>query len=166
MLRVPPGCELRPVITGWFAEFGELAAVRTPGEVTYGVGAVRFAGSTYDPTSHYRAAAVMDFFDEQGLTPAFLREVSQHQVGLLAEAFLALGLDPAVVGLADDVPLSARGGFLALRAPRAADLFTGLLERGVRTDYRGTILRFGPAPYLSDGQIVDAMEVLAEVAGS
>ena len=58
-------------------------------------GADRFAGATYDPTSHYRAAAVFDFFREQGLTPALLREVSQHQIGLLAAAFDALDLDPA-----------------------------------------------------------------------
>ena len=40
-----------------------------------------------------------------------------------------------------------------------------LLERGVRTDYRNTVLRFGPAPYLSDAQLVDAMEMLADVVG-
>ena len=162
-LRVPSTCELRPVITGWFAEFGELAATRTPGEVTYGVGPVRFAGSTYDPTSPYRGAAVMDFFDAQGLTPAFLREVSQHQVGFLARTFAELDLDPSVVSLAHDVPLEARGGFLALRAPDAGSLFEGLLERGVRTDYRSTILRFGPAPYLTDEQLEQAMTTLGEV---
>ena len=32
-------------------------------------GGVRFAGATYDPTSHYRAARVFDFFEEQGLDP-------------------------------------------------------------------------------------------------
>ena len=42
-LRVPPGCELRPVITGWFSEFGELARRSGRGEVRYGArrGALR-----------------------------------------------------------------------------------------------------------------------------
>jgi len=163
-LRVPPNCTLRPVITGWFAEFAELAAVRRPGEVPYGKGPARFAGSTYDPTSHYRGAVVMDFFAEQGLTGEFLRAVSQHQVGLLAQSFARLDLDPSIVRLDGEVRLEERGGFLALHAPDAEGLCAALLERGVRTDSRGTALRFGPAPYLSDRQIVDAMDILAEVA--
>ncbi len=69
-LRVPPhGDELRPRFTGWYAEFAELAAEKTPGAVEYPTGGMRFAGATYDPTSHYRAARVFDFFQEQGLTP-------------------------------------------------------------------------------------------------
>jgi kynureninase len=166
VLRVPPGCTLRPVVTGWFAEFAELADARVPGEVQYGGGAARFAGSTYDPTSVYRGASVLDFFVENGLTPAFLREVSLHQVGLLAESFRALDLDPDVVRLHSEAPPEGRGGFLALEAPNSAGLFEALLERGVRTDYRDSVLRFGPAPYLTDIQIMDAMQVLAEVARS
>lgn len=163
VMRVPSDCTLRPVVTGWFAEFAELAEARVPGEVRYGAGAARFAGSTYDPTSVYRAASVMDFFVDQGLTPDFLREVSQHQVGLLATTFEGLDLDPSVVRLHTEVPLAQRGGFLALEAPDAGGLFERLLERGVRTDYRNTVLRFGPAPYLSDTQLVDAITMLSEV---
>ena len=54
---------------------------------------MRFAGSTYDPTSHYRAARVLDFFEEQGLTPERLRESYLQQTTLLAERFDELGLD-------------------------------------------------------------------------
>lgn len=161
-LRVPPGCTMRPLITGWFAEFAELADERIPGEIRYGVGPARFAGSTYDPTSQYRGAAVMDFFVEQGLTPQRLREISQHQVGLLRDEFLALDLDPTLARLESDVPMDERGGFLALECGDADGLFHTLLDGGVRTDYRGSILRFGPAPYLSDQQIRDAIGVLGE----
>jgi len=163
MLRVPPDCELRPVVTGWFSEFAELADAGGSGEVAYGRGAARFAGSTFDPTSQYRGAAVLDFFDGQGLTVDFLREVSQHQVGLLVETFQSLDLDSSVVRLDAEVPVSRRGGFLALHARQAGALTATLLEEGVRTDARGSVLRFGPAPYLSDGQIVEAMETLGEV---
>lgn len=155
-LRVPPGRAFRPVITGWFSEFSTLAESR-PGAVLYGTGADRFAGSTYDPTSHYRAAEVFDFFEHQGLDPAFLREVSQHQVSRLTERFDALDLDPVVVTRDRTVPLSGVGGFLALRAPRAGELSAALRARGVLTDARGDALRFGPAPYLSDAQLDDAM---------
>lgn len=162
-LRTPPGCALRPVLTGWFAEFGELATATSPGAVRYGTGAARFAGATFDPTSAYRGAAVLDFFAAQGLTPAFLREVSRHQVGLLIDTFRELDLDPRVARLLDDVPADRRGGFLALAAPEADRLCAALRERGVMTDSRGTTLRFGPAPYLNDDQIKAAVRMLSEV---
>ena len=162
-LRTPPGCELRPVFTGWFSEFAELAEEKVPGEVRYGKGPARFAGSTFDPTSQYRAAAVMDFFDEHGLDGTFLRAVSLLQVGLLAEAFRGADLDPRKVFLDETVRMEDRGGFLALTSPEAGRLSAELRERGVHTDFRGSTLRFGPAPYLSDQQIVTAMEALREV---
>ena len=162
-LRIPEGCSLRPVITGWYSEFTALASRQGAGEVAYGEGGERFAGATYDPTSHYRAAAVFEFFRDQRLTPGFLREVSQHQVGLLASAFDALDIDPAVVTRDRTAPLTELGGFLALRAPRAAALCRGLHGRGVLTDARGEVLRFGPAPYLSDDQLRAAMGTLGEL---
>jgi kynureninase len=131
--------------------------------VAYGEGGDRFAGATYDPTSHYRAAAVFDFFREHGLTPAPLREVSQHQIGLLASEFDALDLDPAVVSRDRDSPLSEVGGFLALRSPAATSLAQRLHARGVLTDARGAVLRLGPAPYLSDQQLRDAMTLVGAV---
>lgn len=162
-LRMPEGTDLRPVITGWYSEFTALADRDRPDRVAYGAGGDRFAGATYDPTSHYRGAAVFEFFREQALTPSLLREVSQHQVGVLASAFDALDLDPSVVRRESDAPLSEVGGFLALRAPKATALARTLKERGVMTDARGDVLRFGPAPYLSDRQLGDAMGMLKEV---
>lgn len=161
-LRVAPGTELRPVITGWFSEFTALTSAGREGRVAYGRGPDRFAGATYDPTSHYRAAAVFDFFDGQGLTPQLLREVSQHQMGVLAREFDGLDLDPRVIDRDRSLELSGIGGFLALRAPRAAELCGALRRRGVHTDYRGEVLRLGPAPYLSDAQLRDAMGLLGE----
>lgn len=162
-LRVPPGrADMRPVITGWFSEFSALEASGAGGPVVYGRGPDRFAGSTYDPTSHYRAAEVFDCFEEWGLTPELLREVSQHQVGLLAERFDALDADPEVITRDRSVALSEIGGFLALRSPRAAELSRRLRERGVLTDYREDLLRLGPAPYLSEDQLIESVELLGE----
>lgn len=160
-LRVPPNRDLRPVITGWFAEFGDIAAP-TPTQVAYGRGADAFAGSTYDPTSHYRAAEVFDFFRDHELDPPFLREISQHQVGLLASRFDALDLDPRQIRR-PDVPLAELGGFLTLETPHAAWIHETLKSRHLLTDYRGDALRFGPAPYHHDGQLEDALALLAEV---
>lgn len=162
-LRAPRGTELRPVVTGWFAEFDDLAAP-PGGGVGYPAGAARWAGATYDPTSHYRAAAVLDFFAEQGLEVGLLREVSQHQVGLLVDLFDALDLPQSLISRDRTLPLAETGGFLALTSPRAGELCRRLAERGVATDHRGDVLRLGPAPYLADDQLRAAMGILGEVA--
>ena len=132
----------------------------------YGEGAARWAGATYDPTSHYRAARVFDFFDTHGLTPDFLRVVSQHQVGLLASAFDRLDLDPRVVARDRDTPLDRVGGFLALTSPRTGELSRRLRERGVWTDTRDDVLRMGPAPYLSDAQLEAAIAAIGAIAAT
>ncbi|MDN3640782.1 aminotransferase class V-fold PLP-dependent enzyme [Simiduia curdlanivorans] len=159
-LRVPPGCTLRPVNTGWYAEFSLLH--EQPGKlVHYGEGAARFAGSTYDPTSHYRAAAVFEFFQQQGLTPELLRTISQHQIAVLATRFDALNL-PNDISLDHSLALSDRAGFLVLHTPQAAKLSEILHSQGVYTDARGDSLRFGPAPYLTDTQLRAAMLALGD----
>jgi kynureninase len=162
-LRLPAHAGgLRPAVTGWFAEFAALADDHDPGRVAYGRGAERFAGSTYDPTSHYRAARVLRFFDEQGLTPERLRRSYRHQLDLLAARFDALGAPDATITRDRATPLERYGGFLALRAPRAGELQRALAARGVLADSRGAWLRLGPAPYLSDAQLESAVELLGD----
>ncbi|GAA4802464.1 aminotransferase class V-fold PLP-dependent enzyme [Nocardioides caeni] len=163
-LRLPShAAGLRPLVTGWYAEFGDLADA-PGGAVAYAVGAAGWAGSTYDPTSHYRAARVLDFFADQGLTPPVLREVSLHQRALLVQAFDQLDLPDTLVTRDRDTDPSGFAGFLTLFSDRAAELQTALAARGVHTDSRGPHLRFGPAPYLRDDQLLDAMAALGEVA--
>ena len=160
-LRVPPGCRMRPVLTGWFAEFEQLGTAEHA-RVPYAPGAAAFAGATYDPTSHYRAAAVFDFHVAQRLTPDRLREISLHQVDLLASSFGALDVDPSIARVVE-IPAGHRGGFLAIRTPRAADLVRALRHVAVFADARGDILRLGPAPYLSDDQLHDGIDKLSRV---
>lgn len=161
-LRFPADCTIKPVITGWFAAFGRLTD--NPVGVPFPGDDERFAGATYDPSPHFRAARVCDFFEEQALEPELLRASLQHQIGRLASGFDNLDLPRELVDRDRTVPISALGGFLPLQSPRAGDLRVGLERRGVFTDHRGTILRLGPAPYLSDRQIDDAVVALGEVA--
>jgi kynureninase len=163
-LRVPPDCAMRPVLTGWFSEFAELE--HRPGtDVQYARGAGAFAGATYDPTSHYRAAAVFDFHAQQALTPDRLRAINRHQVELLASELQALDLEPSVAAI-EAMPAERRGGFLALRTARAQEWTRALRIRGVFCDARGDVLRLGPAPYLRDDQLRNAAAALGEVARS
>ena len=156
-MRVPPDCTLRPVLTGWFSDFEHLDRARQGGSVTYGRrGADRFAGGTYDPASHYRAAAVIDFFRQQGLDVPTLRAINVAQTRRLLD------------GLADIEILTpreeaSRGGFVAVRVSDAPGVVRALRERGVYTDSRGDVLRLGPAPYVTDDEIDRGIEALREV---
>ena len=170
-LRFPEKCALRPVLTGWFAEFGALAGVTAAGQseqpgrpTLYGGAHSRFAGATYDPASHYRAAAVFDFFREQRLTPDRLRASGLAQIRRLAMAVDALDLDPSVLSRDRSVSLERKGGFLALETPFAGEFACSLRGRGVYADDRGTLLRLGPAPYVADAQLDEAVATLHEVA--
>ncbi|MCS6798152.1 MAG: aminotransferase class V-fold PLP-dependent enzyme [Myxococcota bacterium] len=159
-LRVPPQCELRPLVTGWFADFETLEAPRGNGGVGYGRrGAERFAGATYDPSSHLRAVAVAEFFRAQRLDVPRLRALSLRQTGRLLDRLREAGFEVATPAEPD-----RRGGFVAVRVDDAARLVRALREQGVFADARGPLLRLGPAPYVTDDEIDAAVAHLCAVA--
>ena len=123
--------------------------------MNYAPGAGAFAGASYDPTSHYRAAAVFAFHREQHLTPARLRALNRHQVAILKQRFEQAALDPRVASVVA-MPDERRGGFLAIRTPHGTAAVPSLRTDLVYVDARGDILRVGPAPYLRDDQIHEA----------
>ena len=155
-MRVPPATQMRPVYTGWFSDFSTLDGSQE-GPVRYGqTPADRFAGSTYDPTSHYRAARVVRFFEEHGLTIQALRVRSLHQTQMIIDALKGWPiLTPQT---------EARGGFVAVRVPKADTVVRALRQKQIFVDSRGDILRFGPAPYTTDDEIHYALGVFREVA--
>ena len=153
---------MRAVLTGWFSEFGNLADKPGAGRVAYGDGPLRFAGSTYDPVGHYRARAVLRFFRSERLDTSLLRAVSPAQLARLVRGIEALDIDPAMLTWNRELPLERRGGFLALEAPRAGEISARLRHCRVFTDHRGTVLRMGPAPYVTDAQLDEAVGFLGE----
>jgi selenocysteine lyase/cysteine desulfurase len=165
-LRIPThGLRLRPVVTGWYAEFGALTGGHRSDRVGYAAGAERFAGATYDPASHYRGARVFRFFAEQGLTPQWLREISLRQNERIACRIDELDLPETVLTRHRGTPRTEFGGFTALRCRDAAGLRLALSQHGVHADSRGEYLRLGPAPYVADSQIDEAIALLGELAG-
>ncbi|MBI2391960.1 MAG: aminotransferase class V-fold PLP-dependent enzyme [Deltaproteobacteria bacterium] len=157
-LRVPPDTALRPVYTGWYAGFGALADPRDGGRVPYPARpAERFAGSTYDPTSHYRARAVFGFFDAQGMTVERLRATSLRQT-----ARILAGLEGFDVHTPRDD--AARAGFVAVRVRDAKAVVDGLRAQGILVDVRGDLVRLGPAPYLTDDEIDRGVAALRALA--
>jgi kynureninase len=162
-LRVPPNTGLRPVYTGWYAGFADLDAARVPGRtITYPTdGAEAFAGSTFDPASFYRALAVTRFMRAQGLDIPALRALSLRQTQRLIDGIERIGLS-----LATPVASEARGGFVAIEHPRATALVDALRADAVYTDARGTRLRLGPAPYVTDDEIDRALVLTATLTAA
>jgi selenocysteine lyase/cysteine desulfurase len=159
-LRTPAGSRLRPVITGWFSEFDQLDGAARTDVVPYGAGGARFAGATYDPTSHYRAVAVFRFHREMALTAERLRAISQHQTGLIDRLLRECDLPPTIA-MVLDVPPERRAGFIAVRTPDAPAVVQTLRAQQMYVDSRGDLLRIGPAPYVSDNQLESATRLLA-----
>ncbi|MEE2756326.1 MAG: kynureninase [Myxococcota bacterium] len=148
-MRVPAECRLRPIYTGWFSDFAGLDGSQGT-QIGYGTTpADRFAGSTYDPASHYRAVEVIEFFKQQGMTIEALRETSLQQTQLIIDQLP----DCHILTPTD----SSRGGFVSIRHPRASSLIQSLRELGIFADSRADIIRFGPAPYTTDDEIIRAM---------
>jgi selenocysteine lyase/cysteine desulfurase len=155
-LRVPASSMLRPVYTGWFADFGALAGKQ--GGVAYGPGGARFSGATFDASALYRAHAVLGHWERFGLDPARLRAISTRQTRRILDALDAGGHGPRVVSSRDD---ARRGGFVAVRAPGADAIVRRLRAEGVLVDARDDVLRLGPAPYLRDEDIDRGVEAVS-----
>lgn len=158
-MHVPASADrLRPIHTGWFADFAGLE--HTAGHhIGYGSGGSRFLGSTFDPTAYYRALRVMEWMDKEGLSVAALRAQSLAQTARLIERASTI----EAVAIATPRAPARRAGFVAVDHPQAASLVPALAARGVRVDARGRNLRFGPAPYTTEAELDRAMDALADV---
>ena len=156
-LRVPTTDSLRPIFTGWFSDFAHLHEPRYDAlgrarSINFGERpAERFAGSTFDPTSLYRAAKVSEFFNQHHLDISTLRAISLRQTQRLLD-----GLSDRLPPITPVEP-ERRGGFVAFRVEGAHEWSRRLRELHIFTDARGDALRFGPAPYLLDAEIDEAI---------
>jgi kynureninase len=164
-LAVPAGSELRPLATGWFADFAGLGA-RQAGAVGYGEGAMRFFGATFDPSGLYRLNAVMRWLAELGIdfadVHAHVERLQQRFLDALAHSPVpALPLDRLVPPAG--VP---RGNFLTFALPWAAEVEAALAAHRISIDRRGDRLRFGFGVYHDDAFADRLMERLRQaVAG-
>lgn len=147
-LAVPQSSDHRPIYTGWFAEFGELANAKQ-GQVQYANNGYRFAGATMDCSALYRVLAVFELYQTHHLTV----EKVQKYVQNLQQTFLAL-LDEIQHPLLNrthllDKQTQQQGQFLTFRfaAEDVARIAGALKQHGIITDYRGDRLRFGFALY-------------------
>ena len=162
-MRLPKGYQGQPIVTGWYAEFAQLdQSAGQKQRVAYGRGQDAFAGSTYDPTSHYRGAAVFDFFHQQALSVDLLRATSQRQIGHLWQGIAGMNLPADQLALPEH-ELIENAGFLTLHCANASQWVDALKAKGVQCDSRGQNLRLGPAPYVSQKQLDLALNALEDI---
>jgi kynureninase len=163
-LHCPPGYGPRPRDTGWFAEFGALAA---PAGKTIGYPAdgSRFLGATFDPVGIYRMHAVLTWLTSAGIG---IGDVHAHATALM-EHFLAR-LEPlAVDGLRRRDLITpfgdgaAHGNLLAFRAPRAAAIEETLAAVDIQADHRGDRMRFGFGLAITREEVDTAVERMKPV---
>ena len=164
-LLLPEDAEnFRPRHTGWFADFGGLGDDQS--ETKYGPGGMRFLGATFDPTALYRAVWTLRWMDEEGLTPRVLRTQSLRATQLIVALHDRFDFAARGVVLASPREPQQRGAFVTFETDNAARLAESLAMRGVRVDRRGSLLRFGPAPYTTSVEIRRAMSVLRDLVAS
>ena len=157
-LHAPPGFCPRPVITGWFAEFGDLEG--PPGGVQYRTDGGRFWGATFDASALYRFNGVRRMLDEAGLTTAALAD---HARGLMRRFQDAVAAGEAGSLAAAELinPVAGDGGrarFLAFRHPEAQAWRARLIEAGVVTDVRDDVIRFGFGLYQDEADVARLIE--------
>ena len=162
-LHAPPGFGPRPVVTGWFAEFGDLSG--PPGGVQHRRDGGRFWGATFDCSGLYRFNAARRALAEAGLDTA---EVARHARDLalrFQEAVRAGQAGP--LGEAETLnPVAGpgpRARFLALRHDRAAEWQGRLLEGGVVTDVRDDVIRFGFGLYQDEADVARLVQACARL---
>ncbi len=160
-LHVPPECRLRPLNTGWYADFGALEKT-SDDAVSYGAGGARFFGATFDPSGLYRLNAVMRLLDDLGVEVA---DIHAHVIAL-QDAFLdgLKGLGHRLFNLDNLVgaPGEAwRGHFLTFQHADAAKVNEALRRQGVIADVRGERLRLGFGAYHDLGDVRALTEHIA-----
>lgn len=150
-MSVPKGCRLRPAYTGWFAGFSELAT--KGGAVSYSNDGLRFAGSTMDFSALYRLHAVLELFKKENITVEkihdYIRRMQNNFREHLKEINHKVLNEKNIVHL----DFNHHGHFFAFETGDPSltkKLHDELHAKNIRTDYRGTRLRFGFGLYQNE----------------
>jgi selenocysteine lyase/cysteine desulfurase len=169
-LKIPANCELRPRITGWFADFDSLKEKEYPYPVRYGNAGERFLGATRDISGLFRQTAVFKFMNRMGMSVDCLEENNLLQTAYLISLFDNYGIAESDVSLISSRNDKERGPFLTLdigTSEKAYDVHKKLWnEYKILTDTRGKGLRIGPAPYTTEQEMNFAMEMLKKILTS
>jgi kynureninase len=138
--------QLRPVYTGWFAAFDELAAPNA--QVGYASDGYRFFGATFDASGLYRMAAVQDWLKQLRIGPA---EIRRHVISLQDALLAELNeLNGPIADAARRLKTGLIGNYLSLAFDsdqRAQAIEHGFKQQKVMVDRRANRVRIGLGVY-------------------
>jgi selenocysteine lyase/cysteine desulfurase len=154
---------LRPVSTGWFADFGALTGPQT-GPVSYASDGMRFFGATFDPSALYRLNAVQRWLQTLGITPG---HIHTHVRALQHEFLEGLNTLPRFNALLPHESQiwagTHRGNFVSLPFSDAVNVEERLNAARIRTDRRDARIRFGFGIYHDAAFVARLLERLARL---
>lgn len=147
-MHCPKNILLRPLYTGWFAEFGELQKFKSR-KVDYATNGFHYAGATMDLSAVYRQLAVFDQWQKENVT---VEAIHSHVQSLQKTLLSALDdIDSPFLNRGHLIQhdLENHGHFLSFDLPDngAEKLHEFFRQHNILTDYRGAVLRFGFACY-------------------
>ena len=160
-LAVPPGTALRPLATGWFADFAGLGSWQA-GPVGYGDAGMRFFGATFDPSGLYRFNAVMRWLVGLGIDFAAVHAHVQRLQDRFLDALTRAPLQALPLDRLVPPPGMPRGNFLTFALPWATEAEAALTAHHVRVDRRRDRLRLGFGVYHDElfiEQLLDRVRV-------
>lgn len=157
-LHCPPGFGARPEITGWYAEFADLE--KAPGRIGYAADAMRFMGSTFDPSGLYRFVAVRDMLAAEGITTA---TVNAHIAPLRDQLLAGIAATPLAEATLLNPGGDPRARFLAFRSPHAPAWKAALEAQDIVTDVRGEVLRIGFGLYHDERDVRRLLAALGDL---
>jgi len=144
-LQVPKTAQiLRPIYTGWFADFADLENFSK--NISYAPNGYRFAGATMDFSALYRLNAVLREFKKNHLNPTTIHEYVREQQRMFLNELDTIKNPLINMNTLLVHNLDSHGHFYSfeLNDPeRTAALNKALSDRGLKTDFRGSRLRFG-----------------------
>ena len=162
-LHAPSGFGPRPVVTGWFAEFGHLEG--PPGGVQYRTDGGRFWGATFDASALYRFNAVREVLASNDLTTD---KVAAYARGL--QARFQSAIEARLAGPLSGVTIlnpvegdAGRARFLALKSDHAPAWKSALQEQNIITDVRDDVIRFGFSLYQDEADVERLIEACAKL---
>ncbi|MDJ0702966.1 MAG: aminotransferase class V-fold PLP-dependent enzyme [Leptolyngbyaceae cyanobacterium MO_188.B28] len=164
-LYSPPNSRLRPVYTGWFADFAGLEKLPQR-HVDYDDTGLRFAGATMDCTAIYRFNAVADWLKQINLDVAAIHAYVQQLQRVFIGQMERYNHPLINMGNLIHHNLRQHGHFFAFSMDsqqQAQNLRKGLRKQQVMTDARDNRLRFGFALYQDQADIEELFMRLANV---
>jgi selenocysteine lyase/cysteine desulfurase len=163
-LYTPPSFKENPVDTGWFASFEELEhTTQKKASVPFGKGALKFWGSTFDPTGLYRFNAVWDHFEKEAITIETVdRYVKTLQTQFLTLLYEIKHPDLNTENLLTPVADPQYAHFLTFKTDRAETISQTLKKEGILVDHRADRLRIGFGLYQTMDDVHEFSKTLSD----